>query len=101
MHLPESQHQHILYVFNHDFIGGIWTVATAGRLWVADENTGQFRVLILCLTICPINPLMLIASKKQPDSFDEIFQVKAYMGKYLKEKCNSEHYQQYSLKYFT
>ena len=43
-----------------------------------------------------LNPLILVAAKS---SFDEIFQVKAYMGKYLKGKCESEHYQQLSFKY--
>ena len=37
---------------------------------------------------------------KHPDNFDEIFQVKAWLGNYLKEKCSLEHYRQLSLKYF-
>ena len=27
------------------------------------------------------------SSQKQPDDFDEILQAKAYLGKYLMEKC--------------
>ena len=67
---------------------------------------------ICILMVCILNPLinMLIAAKssqgsyttedillvrlinahssqKQSDSFDEIFQPKAYLGKYMKEKC--------------
>ena len=33
------------------------------------------------------NLSMLIAAKKQPDNFDESFQAKAYLGRYLNEKC--------------
>ena len=30
--------------------------------------------------------------QNQPDNFDEIFQAKAELGKFLKEKCSSEYY---------
>ena len=39
------------------------------------------------LDIGRVNPLMLTAAQKQPDSFSEIFQVKAYLEKYLKGNC--------------
>ena len=45
------------------------------------------------------NPLMLTTAKKQTDTFGEIFLKNANMGKYLKEKCLSEDYQQLSIKY--
>ena len=31
-------------------------------------------------------------SQRQPDNFEEIFQVKAELGKHLMEKCLLEHY---------
>ena len=39
------------------------------------------------------------SGQKQPDNFDEILQANAQLGKYLKEKCLSEHFQQLSFKY--
>ena len=33
------------------------------------------------------------SGQKKPDSFDETLQAKAKIGKYLKEKCYSGHYQ--------
>ena len=30
--------------------------------------------------------------QKQPDIFGEIFHPKEYLGKYLKEKCSSDHH---------
>ena len=57
----------------------------------------------LCPLIQPnmdkFNPLMLTAAKNQLGNFDEIFQAKADLAKFL-EKCSSEHYQQHSFKYF-
>ena len=38
--------------------------------------------------------------QKQSDKFGEIFQPKAYLGKYMREKYSSEHYQQLPSKYF-
>ena len=37
---------------------------------------------------------------KQPDDFGEIFDLEAYLGKYLNGKCSSERFQQVSFKYF-
>ena len=36
-----------------------------------------------------LKPLTHLGSQwpNQPDNFDEIFRVRAYLGKYLKEKC--------------
>ena len=34
------------------------------------------------------------------DNFGKIFYRKASLGKYLKEKCSAEHFQQLSFKYF-
>ena len=47
-----------------------------------------------------VNLLMLKVAKKQPDIFDEILHTKAGLGKYLKEKCYSEYFQQLLFKYF-
>ena len=48
-----------------------------------------------------VKPLMLKSNgQKQPDNFDEILQAKETLGKYLNEKCYSEHCQQLSFKYF-
>ena len=46
---------------------------------------------VACLAICcilAINPLMLMAANIQPDNFDEIFEGKAKLRKYLNEKCS-------------
>ena len=40
------------------------------------------------------------SGQNQLDNFGEIFQAKAYLGKYLKEKYLSEQYQQLSIIYF-
>ena len=40
------------------------------------------------------------SGQKQPLNFDDIMQEKAKSGKYLMEKCQSEHYLQLSFKYF-
>ena len=44
-------------------------------------------------------PINAHSGQNQPDNFDEIFLLKAWLAKYLKEKCWSEHYQQLSFKY--
>ena len=45
------------------------------------------------------NPFMLPVVKQHPGDLDEILWAKAHLGKYLKEKYCSEHYQLLS-KYF-
>ena len=45
-------------------------------------------------------PLMLVTSRKQFDNFDETFETRVKLLKYLKEKCKSEEYDQVSFKYF-
>ena len=40
-------------------------------------------------------------NQKQPGDFDEILLSKARLEKYLKEKCYSKQYQQYSFNYFS
>ena len=45
-------------------------------------------------------PVNAYSSQKQLDNFGEILKLKANLGKYLKEKRQSEHYQQLSFKYF-
>ena len=45
-----------------------------------------------------INPVC--SAKNQPDVFDEIFSTRAFFRKYLKEKCQAEPNQQFSLKSF-
>ena len=42
----------------------------------------------------------MLTGQNQPDNFGKIFQAKAYLGKYLKEKYLSEQYKQPSIKYF-
>ena len=43
---------------------------------------------------------MLTAAKNSLTIFDEILQEKTHVEKYLKGECYSEHYQEYSYKYF-
>ena len=45
-------------------------------------------------------PINVHGGQNQPDNFDEILQLNAWEVKYLKEECQSEHYQKLSFKYF-
>ena len=40
------------------------------------------------------------SGQKQPEDFDEVLQAQVKLGNHAKEKCYSEHYQQFSFKYF-
>ena len=42
----------------------------------------------------------MLSGQKRSYDFDEILQAKANPGKYLEQKCYSEHYQQLPFKYF-
>ena len=44
-------------------------------------------------------PINAHSGQNQPDNFDEIFQAKAELAKFLKEKCSLEYYPQVSFKY--
>ena len=57
----------------------------------------RLHTLIKVNVFLPINAH---SGQKQPGNFDEIFQAKVYVGKYLKDICELEHYQQLSYKYF-
>ena len=54
---------------------------------------------IHCLLPC-FNPFTLRAAKTGLTILIIFFLTKAFFGKYLKEKCSSEYYQQLSFKYF-
>ena len=44
-----------------------------------------------------LNSSILTVTKMQPHNFNDILQAKAKQGKYLQEKCYSEHYPQSSI----
>ena len=46
------------------------------------------------------NSINAHSGQKKPDTFDERLQAKVKLGKYMKNKCYLEHYQQLSFKYF-
>ena len=50
--------------------------------------------------LMPITLMRIVAKNMQSDSLGETFLTKVLSGKYLKEKCYIEHYQQLSFKYF-
>ena len=60
----------------------------------------DWKLLFLLDLTVPLEPINAHSDQKQPDKFDKIFQAKAYLGKYLKEKYFSDQYQQLSFKYF-
>ena len=47
-----------------------------------------------------LKPINAHRGQKRPHNFGEIRQAKVEFGKYLKEKCKSEPYQQLPFKYF-
>ena len=48
--------------------------------------------------VCARHLKLFVSKRSRSDSFGEVFTVKSNLGKYLKEKCLSEHYQQLSFK---
>ena len=48
----------------------------------------------------PLNPLMHETANNRLRIPGNIFQQKHFVGKYLKEKCSSDYYQELSFKYF-